>query len=241
MAMAKDFGATKTCDLSKPEHLDEFKAAHLAKADPVFLYNIAQCHRQLGEREQAITLYRRFLAASPNAPDRPEVERRVAELEAELAAARPAPRTETLPAISTPQTADTTRTPPTSPPAWAPPQNITAQASQLSVATSAYAAAEPVRSVSAISTLRWIGVGATLALAGGAIISGVSASSKYDDLKGTCGNTYEGCTSTQVDSVKARALLANVLWGLAGVAAVTTGVLFYVAPHEGGVQAAWRF
>ncbi len=28
--------------------LDEFKAAHLAKPDPAFLYNIAQCHRQLG-------------------------------------------------------------------------------------------------------------------------------------------------------------------------------------------------
>src|SRR5271157_514619 len=57
--------------------LDEFKAAHLAKPDPSFLYNIAQCHRQLGDLEQAVTMYKRFLAASPNAANRAEVEKRV--------------------------------------------------------------------------------------------------------------------------------------------------------------------
>ena len=66
--------------------LDEFKAAHLAKPDPAFLYNIAQCHRQLGEAEQAVTLYKRFLVASPGAANRAEVERRIAEIEADLAA-----------------------------------------------------------------------------------------------------------------------------------------------------------
>ena len=40
----------------------------LAKPDPAFLYNIGQCHRQLGDLEQAATLYRRFLTAAPNTP-----------------------------------------------------------------------------------------------------------------------------------------------------------------------------
>ena len=66
--------------------LDEFKAAHLAKPDAAFLYNIAQCHRQLGEAEQAVTLYKRFLVASPNVANRAEVERRISEIEADLAA-----------------------------------------------------------------------------------------------------------------------------------------------------------
>jgi tetratricopeptide (TPR) repeat protein len=53
--------------------LEEFKAAHLAKPDPAFLFNIAQCHRQLGDLEQAIVMYKRFLAASPKAGNRSEV------------------------------------------------------------------------------------------------------------------------------------------------------------------------
>jgi tetratricopeptide (TPR) repeat protein len=212
--------------------IDEFKAAHLAKADPVFLYNIAQCHRQLGEREQAVTFYRRFLASSPNAPNRSEVQKRVAELEAEPAAAKQ----EAAPSDAVPAISAAASTQNTSPPAWPPQQNIAAQTIQPPVATS-----EPARSRSLLFTLRWVGVGTTLALAGGAIAAGISASSKYDDLKNSCGNTFDGCRADQVDSVKSRALLTNVLWGLAGVAAVTTGVIFFVAPHESGVQVAWRF
>ena len=66
--------------------LDEFKAAHLTKPDPAFLYNIAQCHRQLGDLEQAATPYKRYLTTSPNAANHAEVEKRVAEIEADLAA-----------------------------------------------------------------------------------------------------------------------------------------------------------
>lgn len=68
--------------------LDEFKSAHLAKPDPAFLYNIAQCHRQLGDLEQAATMYRRYLSASPNAKNRTEVEKRIDEIEADLAAGK---------------------------------------------------------------------------------------------------------------------------------------------------------
>src|SRR5262249_25337375 len=41
------------------EALDEFKEAYLLKQDPALLYNIAQCHRLLGEAHEAITFYRR--------------------------------------------------------------------------------------------------------------------------------------------------------------------------------------
>jgi hypothetical protein len=55
----------------------EFKAGHLEKADPAFLYNIAECHRRLGE----LVFYRRFLdAAPPGDKTRPIVEQRIDEL-----------------------------------------------------------------------------------------------------------------------------------------------------------------
>src|SRR3954471_6400336 len=59
----------------------EFKAAHIEKPDPAFLYNIAECYRRLGEVPEALQFYRRFLATTP--PDdktRPAVEQRVVDL-----------------------------------------------------------------------------------------------------------------------------------------------------------------
>jgi hypothetical protein len=61
----------------------EFKAAHVEKPDPAFLYNIAECHRRLGEGSEALQYYRRFLATAPAGDKtRPIVEQRIAELKA---------------------------------------------------------------------------------------------------------------------------------------------------------------
>ena len=61
--------------------IPEFKAAHVQKPDPAFLYNIAECHRRLGEVADALAFYRRFLATAPAGDrTRPIVEQRIAEL-----------------------------------------------------------------------------------------------------------------------------------------------------------------
>lgn len=58
--------------------LAEFKAAYVAKPDPAFLFNIAQCHRNLGHTEEAVTFYRSFLKHAPvNDPNRAQVEARL--------------------------------------------------------------------------------------------------------------------------------------------------------------------
>jgi len=215
--------------------LEEFKAAHLAKPDPAFLYNIAQCHRQLGEYEAAVTLYKRFLAASPNAANRAEVERRVADLEADLAARR---RTAAPPAGPAPLGA------PDGKAGLGAAAPATASLVPESSASARSESAEPVASApaeSSLRTLRWVGAGLTLALVGGAIAMGLSASSRFDDLKNTCGATTSGCSSGQIDGVKSRALVTNILWGAAGVAALGTGIVFYLTPRASAVQVAWSF
>jgi len=59
----------------------EFKAAHIEKPDPAFLYNIAEAYRRLGELPEALQFYRRFLAtAAPEDKTRPIVEQRIADL-----------------------------------------------------------------------------------------------------------------------------------------------------------------
>jgi hypothetical protein len=233
--------------------LAEFKAAHMAKPDPAFLYNIAQCHRQMGELEQAVVLYKRYLAASPNAANRAEVEKRIVQLDAEIAAKRgrtaePPARAQEAPSIASPPPASSApgtgaASPATAPlPAGAPPAGENLAASPgLAVQPTVVTSTAPAPGGSVLRTLRWVGLGLTAALAGGAILTGISASTKYNDLKNGCGQTQGGCPGSEVDKVKTRALVTNILWGATGAAAIGTGVAFYLAPGEASAQVAWRF
>lgn len=85
--------------------LEEFKRGYLFKEDPVFLFNIGQCHRQLGERDEAITFYKRYLTAQPRAENRAQVEQLIREVQS----ARPAEPAPAPPVLTAP--------PPAAPPA----------------------------------------------------------------------------------------------------------------------------
>jgi tetratricopeptide (TPR) repeat protein len=79
-----------------PAALQEFEQAYLAKQDPSFLYNIAQCHRLMGNRVEAIRFYKRYLADAPTAANRPVAEKHIRDLESaigaeELTGAHPPP------------------------------------------------------------------------------------------------------------------------------------------------------
>ena len=64
--------------------LDDFKEAYRLLPDPVFLYNLGQCERQLGHLEEAIRFYRSFLREQPKAPNRQDVVHKIDEMEATL-------------------------------------------------------------------------------------------------------------------------------------------------------------
>jgi hypothetical protein len=84
-------------------------------------------------------------------------------------------------------------------------------------------------------TWTWIAGGSAVALAGAAAVVGLSMQSKFDSLNQSCGSasgeSYQGCSDSDIQSVATRRNVANVLWGLAGAAAVTAGVLFFVEDH----------
>jgi tetratricopeptide (TPR) repeat protein len=65
--------------------LEAFTAAYNEVPDPALLFNLAQCHRQLGAKQKAVTLYRSYLRESANAPNQAEVHRLIAGLEEALA------------------------------------------------------------------------------------------------------------------------------------------------------------
>jgi tetratricopeptide (TPR) repeat protein len=62
--------------------LAEFTEAYRTKPDPSFLFNIAQCHRKLGDADAAVDFYHKYLRNLPDAPNRADVERLIAELRA---------------------------------------------------------------------------------------------------------------------------------------------------------------
>ncbi len=61
------------------EALQQFGAAYEAKALPDFLYNIAQCHKRLGNHERAAFFFQGYLRGKPNASDREAVEKLIVE------------------------------------------------------------------------------------------------------------------------------------------------------------------
>jgi hypothetical protein len=61
--------------------LAEYQAAYMIFQDPALLFNIAQCHRKLGHRAEALDYFRKYLRNAPTASNRPEVEKRIEELE----------------------------------------------------------------------------------------------------------------------------------------------------------------
>src|SRR5262245_49753509 len=73
--------AEKNFDLGKfPEALADYQAAYEAKPLPGFLFNIAQCYRNMGDPERARFFYRRFLALDPRTPHRARVEDLIQEM-----------------------------------------------------------------------------------------------------------------------------------------------------------------
>jgi tetratricopeptide (TPR) repeat protein len=56
------------------EALTEYQSAYEALPLPAFVFNIAQCHRNLGNLEKAVFFYQRYLSLQPDAPNRAVVE-----------------------------------------------------------------------------------------------------------------------------------------------------------------------
>lgn len=86
------------------EAIADFEKAYDLDPSPIFLFNIAQSHRQLGNKERALFFYRRYLEQAPRAPNRDDVERRMKDLQAALqqeAEAKQKPPTDVPPTVET--------------------------------------------------------------------------------------------------------------------------------------------
>lgn len=97
--------ATRAYDVQKYEEaVDEYQKAYEIGGDPAMLYNVAQSYRLNDQLPEALRFYRRYLQRSPNARNREDVERKIADLEKTVeerrkaAASTPAPAPVPVPA-----------------------------------------------------------------------------------------------------------------------------------------------
>ncbi len=67
------------------EALEEYQTAFDAKPLPGFLYNIGQCFRNLGDLDQAIFSFKKYLRLEPEAENKDAVERLISDLEEQKA------------------------------------------------------------------------------------------------------------------------------------------------------------
>lgn len=81
-ARAKFGSAQAAYEVGKFEKaLELYGEAYNLKPLPAFLFNMAQCHKQLGNFERALFFYRRFLAQAPAGTDTETVEQLIAAME----------------------------------------------------------------------------------------------------------------------------------------------------------------
>jgi hypothetical protein len=202
--------------------LAEFKAGHIEDPDPSFLYNIAQCHRQLGQSHEAVVIYRRFLSLSPDSPMRADIERKIRELEDRMryqAVAEPPARS---PAVV----------------ATAPPAGV-AGASPPAV-SERLKPAPAVREPTSHWPL-WLGGALAVAFAGGATGLALSTNRRFNDLREGCGVTPAGCSQGEVDEIRTRGWIINGLFALAGASALATGIGIYVSSRQTALSVALTF
>lgn len=102
--------ATKRYNLGQFDRaLPLYTRAYEVRPDPAFLFNIAQCDRQLGKWSDAAREYRAYLREAPDAPHRDEIERHIADMDKAAAEERAAksPTGVQAPATPAPATAPT--------------------------------------------------------------------------------------------------------------------------------------
>jgi hypothetical protein len=192
--------------------LKAFEKAYELSKRPEILLNIATVHERKSDLPGAITALKSYLSAAPQGEHAETVKLRIQNLEKRVqeqsASAAPPAGADTAPPPPPPPNGAATKPPAPAP--VAPPRK-----------------AEPNRLPAFIA----LGVGGVLA--GGSLVTGLVAKSKYDDAKSSCGGSPNGCSDAQLSSSRTFAITSTVLSG-AAVLGVGLGVALLLTTESDG-------
>jgi hypothetical protein len=187
----------------------EYASAYRIRDDPALLYNLGQAQRLANHPVEALRSYRMFLIRVPDAANRDEVERKIAELQKLSAQPKATP------------------TPPSSGAAKAP----VAASSTPSLALTPPRPADNRQSARAKTTAGGVLVGAGAAIAVGGVVCGVLAKRNSDSLSQLDRN-MQPFNSSQERAGKTEQILEGVLSGVGAAAVVVGGALLIVGRRE---------
>jgi tetratricopeptide (TPR) repeat protein len=208
--------ATRAYDLQKyQEAIDEYQKAYEISGDPPMLYNIAQAYRLADQPTEAVRYYRRFLQRMPNARNRDDVERKIADQE-KIAEERkrsepvtPPPSTSTRP----PPIVEVKPPPPVAPAAPAQPPAAPTPAPEASHAG---------------AVVGWCLVGAGLIVDGVAAYEGYRAKQKGDQLTRDSMANQSVTFDPSVETSGKNANVAAIALAIGGTAVAVTGVIILI-------------
>lgn len=184
-----------------------FEKSYQESGQAVLLFNLGQSQRLAGHKAEAISTYKAYLREDPNTKIRSLVESKLRELE---------------------ETPATTATAPTSL-KYIPPQPSDVVDPFVDPFAPVVTAPAPAarRAPSRWSTRTIAAAVATGVLTSAAVIVGLGANSLHTSLATGCAKTG-GCSNSQVNDLRSRALFTNILLAGSAGAGVTTGVFFYL-------------
>ncbi len=205
--------ATRAYDLGKyQEAVDEYQKVYEIDGDPVMLYNIAQAYRLNDQPQESIHFYRRYLQRSPEARNKEDVERKITAMEklieerrkAAALVAPPPPKTEVKP-VTVPE--------PVAPPPVTTPVVVAPPPPPL-----------PEPPSTARRILGWSMVGVGVASVTVAIIEGIKAKNRGDQLTKMSNTTPLTGWGPDQDQLQSEGKTANIVAIVCGIAGTAVGV-----------------
>jgi Tetratricopeptide repeat len=212
--------ATRAYDLGKyQEAVDEYQKVYEIDGDPVMLYNIAQAYRLNDQPQESIHFYRRYLQRSPEARNKDDVERKITAMEKLIEERRKAAAA----VVPPPPKPVVVERKPDQPP---PPPVVT---------TPVVVVQPPPRPPEPPSATRrvigWSMVGVGVASGVVAVIEGIRAKDKGDEITRAMDPTKTVYWTANLESIQSAGKSANIVaivCGIAGTAVAVAGAVILI-------------
>jgi tetratricopeptide (TPR) repeat protein len=221
--------ATRAYDLQKyQEAIEEYQKAYEISGDPPMLYNIGQAYRLSDQPAEAVRYYRRFLQRMPNARNREDVERKIADQEKLIEDRRKAAA-----AVSPPPPPPPPKSPPIveiKPPPLPPPQPQPQPQPPV---------VPPEPPSHARAVVGWSLIAAGVIADGVAIYQGYRAKQKADEL--TRRSMEGGFFDPKIEEDGKNANIAAIALGIGGTAIAVAGAIVLItssSPEDAGAAPA---
>jgi tetratricopeptide (TPR) repeat protein len=215
--------ATRLYEVGKyGEAIEEYQKVYLLVEDPALLFNIAQAYRLWGKPEDAIRFYRNYLRRAPNATNRADVEKKIADQEKIIEERRRAPVTPTTP-VTTPPPDNTAPPPPPPGNTGIVPPPASSEPPAGTVVQPAGPTTDTHRGRRITSYVLLIGGGVLLATA---VAAGAVANQKAKDLERMSNDPLKPVFDPSIEKAGKAANSVAIVSGVLGViAGVTGGIL----------------